>query len=172
MPSTSSRKWLRRGLIALVVVALGAATAWWLARPKPVAVTVAEVGRGTVESTVANTRAGTVEACQRTKLSTISGGRIEILAVKEGDHVRKGQMLMQLWNDDQRAEQVFARAQLDSARKRVAEACTMADLAQRELARQDDLFRQGFISSGALDTVRTEAQVRAAACASAKADVA
>ena len=172
MPSTSSRKWLRRGLIALVVVALGAATAWWLARPKPVAVTVAEVGRGTVESTVANTRAGTVEACQRTKLSTITGGRIEIMAVKEGDHVRKGQMLMQLWNDDQRAEQVFARAQLDSARKRVAEACTMADLAQRELARQDDLFRQGFISSGALDTVRTEAQVRAAACASAKADVA
>ena len=172
MPSTSSRKWLRRGLIALVVVALGAATAWWLARPKPVAVTVAVVGSGTVESTVANTRAGTVEACQRTKLSTISGGRIEILAVKEGDHVRKGQMLMQLWNDDQRAEQVFARAQLDSARKRVAEACTMADLAQRELARQDDLFRQGFISSGALDTVRTEAQVRAAACASAKADVA
>ena len=172
MPPTPSRKWLRRGLIILVIVALGAALAWWLTRPKPVAVTVAVVGSGTVESTVANTRAGTVEACQRTKLSTITGGRIEIMAVKEGDHVRKGQMLMQLWNDDQRAEQVFARAQLDSARKRVAEACTMADLAQRELARQDDLFRQGFISSGALDTVRTEAQVRAAACASAKADVA
>ena len=32
-----------------------------------------------------------MEACQRTKLSTIVGGRIELLNVKEGDRVRKGQ---------------------------------------------------------------------------------
>ena len=172
MPPTPSRKWLRRSLILVIVLAVAAGLAWWLARPQPVAVTVASVERGTVEATVANTRAGTVEACQRTKLSTISGGRIEILAVKEGDHVRKGQLLMQLWNDDQQAEQVFARAQRDTARKRVTEACTMADLAQRELVRQDDLFKQGFISSARLDTVRTEAEARAAACATAKADVA
>lgn len=172
MPSTPSRKWLRRSLLLVVVLALAAGLVWWLARPQPVAVTVAGVERGTVEATVANTRAGTVEACQRTKLSTISGGRIEIMAVKEGDHVRKGQLLMQLWNDDQQAEQAFARAQRDTARKRVAEACTMADLAQRELARQDDLFKQGFISSARLDTVRTEAEMRAAACATAKSDVA
>ena len=172
MPPTPSRKWLRRSLILVIVLAVAAGLAWWLARPQPVAVTVASVERGTVEATVANTRAGTVEACQRTKLSTISGGRIEIMAVKEGDHVRKGQLLMQLWNDDQQAEQVFARAQRDTARKRVTEACTMADLAQRELVRQDDLFKQGFISSARLDTVRTEAEARAAACATAKADVA
>ena len=171
MPPTPSRKWLRRSLVLVVVLALGAALVWWLARPQPVAVTVAGVERGTVEATVANTRAGTVEACQRTKLSTISGGRIEILAVKEGDHVRKGQLLMQLWNDDQQAEQAFARAQRDTAKKRVAEACAMAALAQRELVRQDGLFNQGFISSARLDTVRTEAEARAAACATAKADV-
>ena len=61
---------------------------WWLGRPKPVGVLTASVGRGTVEATVANTRAGTVEACQRTQLSTIAGGRIEVLAVKEGDKVQ------------------------------------------------------------------------------------
>lgn len=172
VPPTPPRKWLRRSLILSILLVVAAGLAWWLARPKPVEVTVATVGRGTVETTVANTRAGTVEACQRTKLSTISGGRIEILAVKEGDHVRKGQLLMQLWSDDQQAEQVFARAQRDTARKRVAEACAMADLAQRDLVRQDDLFKQGFISSARLDTVRTEAEARAAACATAKADVA
>jgi hypothetical protein len=47
---------------------------WWLSRPKPVAVVLKEIERGLVESTIANTRAGTVEACQRTRLSTISGG--------------------------------------------------------------------------------------------------
>ena len=172
MPDRSSRSWLRRGLILVVLLALAGGLAWWLARPKPVAVLVATVARGTVEATVANTRAGTVEACQRTKLSTIAGGRIEILAVKEGDFVRKGQLLMQLWNDDQQAEQAFAAAQLDTARKRVAEACTMADLAQRELVRQDELFKQGFISAGRLDTLRAEADARAAGCATAKSDVA
>ena len=165
------RKWLRRGLIALAVVALAAALLRWLGRPEPVAVLVATVGRGTVEATVANTRAGTVDACLRTRLSTISGGRIEVMAVKEGDRVRKGQLLMRLWSDDQQAEQVFARAQLDTTRKRVAEACSMSELAQREVARQDELFKQGFVSDGRLDTVRAEAQARAAGCATAKADI-
>ena len=75
-------------MIVLLLLALGGALVWWLGRPKPVAVLTASVGRGTVEATVANTRAGTVEACQRTKLSTIAGGRIEVLAVKEGDKVQ------------------------------------------------------------------------------------
>ncbi len=172
MPPSPSRQWLRRGLILLVVLAVLAALLWWLGRPKPVPVLTTTVARGTVEATVANTRAGTVEACQRTRLSTISGGRISVLAVKEGDRVRKGQMLMQLWNEDQQAEQVLAQAQLETSRKRVAEACTMADQARRELARQEGLFKQGFVSEGRLDTVRAEADTRAASCATAKADVA
>jgi HlyD family secretion protein len=130
------------------------------------------VGRGTVEASVANTRAGTVEACQRTKLSTIAGGRIELLAVKEGDKVRKGQLLMRLWNDDLRAEQAYARAQLETARRRISEACTLAELAQRDFKRQEQLFRQGFISDGALDNLRTQADARVAVCNTAKSDVA
>ncbi len=172
MPETAARKWLRRALITLLLTALAAALLWWLGRPKPVPVLSETVSRGTVEATVANTRAGTVEACQRTRLSTIAGGRIEVLAVKEGDRVRKGQLLMRLWSDDQQAEQAYARAQLDTTRKRVAEACTMADLAQRELQRQQQLFQQGFISEGGLDTVRAQADARSAACATARADVA
>jgi HlyD family secretion protein len=172
MPETATRKWLRRLLIAVPVLAAAAAALWWLGRPKPVPVLTDVVARGSVEATVANTRAGTVEACQRTKLSTIAGGRIELLAVKEGDQVKKGQLLMRLWNDDQRAEQVYAGTQLETARRRVAEACTLADLAQREFKRQEQLFAQGFISEGALDTLRSQADARVAACATARSDVA
>lgn len=172
MNQAPSRKWLRRSLVLLGLLAIGAPLLWWLGRPEPVRVLTTAVARGSVEATVANTRAGTVEACQRTRLSTISGGRIAVLAVKEGDRVRKGQLLMQLWNDDQQAEQAFARAQLETSRRRVAEACTMADQAQRELARQQGLFKQGFVSEGRLDAVRAEADTRAAACATTKADVA
>ena len=172
MPERAVRPWIRRALIALGLPALAAAAVWWLGRPKPVPVLVETVSRGSVEASVANTRAGTVEACQRTRLSTIAGGRIEVLAVKEGDRVKKGQLLMRLWSDDQRAEKAYARAQLETARKRVAEACTLAGLARRELQRQQQLFEQGFISEGGLDTVRAQADARSAACATARSDVA
>ncbi len=163
--------WIRRTLYVLALVAVIAAVVWWFGRPKPVAVVLAEVGRGTVEATIANTRAGTVEACQRTKLSPISGGRIEVLAVKEGDRVKKGQLLMQLWNDDQQAQIAVAAAQLETARTRVVEVCTLADSAEREVERQTELHAKGFVSANAIDNARAQADARRAACVTARADI-
>ncbi len=162
---------LFRLLILLVVLAaLGAAIAW-MGRPKPIGVAVKDVERGRVESSIANTRAGSVEACQRTKLSTIMGGRIEYLGVKEGDRVKKGQLLLKLWNDDQKAQQSLAEAQTELSRRRVVEACTVAATASREAERTARLRQQGFVSESREDQARSEADARNAACATAKADV-
>ena len=163
---------IRRSLIAIAIVATLAGAVWWIGRPKPIAVTVKEIDRGIVESSIANTRAGTVDACQRTKLSTIMGGRIEVLAVKEGDRVQKGQLLMKLWNDDQQAQSTLALAQVATARLRVTEACSQAANAEREARRQSALREKGFVSGSREETARTEAQARRASCAAAKADVA
>ncbi|MGE5336457.1 MAG: efflux RND transporter periplasmic adaptor subunit [Gemmatimonadota bacterium] len=163
--------WLRRGLIAAGVVAVLAAVVWWIGRPKPIAVVLTEVGRGKVESTIANTRAGEVDACLRAKMSTISGGRIVALPVKEGDKVKKGQLLMQLWSDDILAQGKVAQAQAESARKRVVEACTLADSAEREVARQTELYQKGFVSINAIDTARASADAKRASCQTARADV-
>lgn len=163
---------IRRSLIALSIIAVIAAAFWWIGRPKPIAVAVKEIDRGKVESSIANTRAGTVDACQRTKLSTIMGGRIEVLAVKEGDRVQKGQLLMKLWNDDQQAQSTLAMAQVVTARQRVTEACAQATNAEREAQRQGALREKGFVSSSREESARTEAQARRASCNAAKADVA
>ncbi|WP_313953848.1 efflux RND transporter periplasmic adaptor subunit, partial [Accumulibacter sp.] len=162
---------IRRLLVALLVVALIAGAVWWITRPKPVAVVLRQIERGLVESTIANTRAGTVEACQRTKLSPIVGGRIELLAVKEGDRVSKGQLLMKLWNDDQQAQSAWYVAQVATARQRVSEACAVAANAEREAERQTSLRAQGFVSSAKEETARSEAKARRAGCAAAQADV-
>lgn len=162
---------LRRVLPALVLVALAGGGFYWSTRAKPVAVVLKIVDRGNVESTVVNTRAGTVDACQRTKLSTILGGRIEVLAVKQGDYVKKGQLLMKLWNDDQQAQQKLAEASLASAQQHVNEICTSAARAARDATRQGNLRAKGFISEAGEDTVRTEAEVRKASCEAARADV-
>ena len=55
-----------------------------------------------MRATVSNTRAGTVDACSRARLAPIMGGQIASLPVSEGDAVEKGQILLELWNDDLR----------------------------------------------------------------------
>ena len=162
----------RRIAIILLLVAAGAAFFWWIGRPKPIAVTLREIDRGKVEASIANTRAGTVEACQRTKLSTIVGGRIEALTVKEGDRVKKGQLLIKLWNDDQQAQSTLAQAQVLTARQRVNEACALAANAEREAQRQSALRDKGFVSSSREESARTEAQAKRAGCEASRADVA
>jgi HlyD family secretion protein len=163
---------LRRILPAVLVVLLIAGGLWWLSRPKPVAVVLKPVERGLVEMSIVNTRAGTIEACQRTKLSPIMGGRIEILAVREGDKVKKGQLLMKLWNDDQKAQQTLAERQSKLSSQRLAEVCTTASSAEREAKRQAELRAKGYVSEAREDAARTEALVKRAACETARADVA
>jgi HlyD family secretion protein len=171
MAASSSFRIGRWLLLGLLVLAIGGAL-FWFTRPKPVAVVLKTVERGTVESSIVNTRAGSVEACQRTKLSTIMGGRIEYLGVKEGDHVKKGQLLLKLWNDDQRAQQTLAEKQREMSSRRVNEVCTAASSAEREAKRQADLRKKGFVSEAREDAARTEAEVKRAACETSRADVA
>ncbi|MFA6178584.1 MAG: efflux RND transporter periplasmic adaptor subunit [Candidatus Methylopumilus sp.] len=162
---------MRRILIILVsITAIGFAF-WWFTRTQPITVALVDVARGKVEASVANTRAGSVEACQRTRLSPISGGRIAYLGIKKGDHVKKGQVLLRLWNEDQQAQSSFAQTQVASSRSRIAEVCATADNAEREAARMSKLRARGFISEGGEEKTRYEAVSRRAACNAARADV-
>ena len=162
---------LRRVLPALLLVAVIIGGFLWTTRAKPVVVVLKTVDRGNVESTVVNTRAGTVEACLRTRLSTIMGGRIEFLGVKEGDKVKKGQLLLKLWNDDQKAQQTLAEAQRASSTQRVKEVCTTAASSLREAERQTSLRARGYVSEAREDAARSEADARRAACDTARADI-
>ncbi|ACR02070.1 efflux RND transporter periplasmic adaptor subunit [Thauera aminoaromatica] len=162
----------RRLFVLALVAALVGAGIWWMTRPQPIEVAVHEVARGTVEATLTNTRAGEVEACQRAKMATIAGGRIEWLGVEEGDRVEAGQVLMRLWHGDLDARAAVVRAQLATARQRVQEACAVAANAEREAARQAQLVKRGFVSASAEERARTEARARRAACDTAQADIA
>lgn len=167
--------WIKNNLRGLLLFAALTATAvagiWHFTRPEILPVTVATVGRGTVEATVANTRAGTVKACRRARLAPQSGGQISRLLVREGDRVVAGQVLLELWNVDLAAQEKLARKQLTSARARIQEACTMAAQFEREAERSRQLRAKGFISDARLDQAQAEARARGAACDAARADV-
>lgn len=167
MNGSSAARWLLRFLVVAALLAV-AAYAWHASRPAPIAVVLATAGSGRVETTVANTRAGSVSACRRAKLATPLGGRIEKLAVREGDRVKEGQLLLVLWNDDLVARERVSREQLDSAAARVREACLLADNAAREAARTRQLRDKGFVSEDRVDRTESEAKSRQAGCESSR----
>ena len=160
---------LRRGLIAAAVLAVLAGLTFSLTRPKPVAVVVAAVDHGRVETTVANTRAGSVTACRRAKLAPPLGGRIDRLLVREGDRVKAGQALVELWNDDLAARERISVEQRGSAQAHVREACLVADTARRNAERTRALRDKGFVSEERVDQAESEARAKQAGCESARA---
>ena len=159
-------KWRTIGIIA-VLAAAGAGAALWAGRPKPIVVEVVEVGRGVVAETVTNTRAGTGKACQRAKLAPPGGGQIARLPVKKGDHVQAGQVLLELWNDDIRAELAVTERDAAAARARRDEACISARVARRESDRLASLVERKLVSAELADRAAGEAEAREAACQAA-----
>lgn len=168
MPTT---KTLVRLLIVVVILGVSGYAIWLSTRPEPIEVELATIKRGTVESTVVNTRAGTITACRRAKLAPASGGQIVKLLVKEGDRVEKGQVLLELWNTDLAAQRDLARRQLATAEGRRREACVLAENARREAERTRQLADRGFVSSQGRENADAEARARQANCDATESDV-
>ena len=158
-----------RWLVLVLVIAAVAGIIWYLTRPEPVEVVLKSVDRGTVERTVANTRAGTVKACRRAKLSPSIGGQISKLPIQEGDRVKKGDLLIEIWNKDLLAEIKLVESEVKAARARARAACLNADVAQREANRLVKLRDKGALSEEKTDKAVTEAKALRADCEAAKA---
>jgi HlyD family secretion protein len=152
----------------MAAVALVVAGIWWTRRPQPVRVAVATVEQGTVTATVANTRAGTVDACNRAKLAPAMGGQIADLPVKKGQQVAAGQVLLELWNADQRARVVQAERDAVATRSRAREVCVTADVMARNADRIRRLRADNLVSEGDADKATGDADASAAGCAAAR----
>ncbi|GAB4350306.1 MAG: efflux RND transporter periplasmic adaptor subunit [Gammaproteobacteria bacterium] len=159
---------VRHLIVLLVIVAAALAAYWWVSRPKPIPVLLHTLSRGPVQSTVANTRAGTVKACQRARLSPTTGGQVKWLAVREGDRVEKGQLLLELWNEDLAAQVLLARRDEIAAVAKADEICLQAEVADREAKRLVKLKTENLVSEDQVDRAVTDARARRAGCRAAR----
>jgi len=141
---------------------------WYGSQPEPVSVLVKSAEKGTVEQTVANTRAGTVKACRRARLSPSIGGQIAVLDVHEGDRVKADKLLLELWNKDLMAEISLKESEAKAAKANSRAICLQADEAQREADRLAKLKRRGVISIESIDKSNTAAKSQRANCESAR----
>lgn len=158
-------------LVSVAIVALLVVGFKFLTRPKPVAVVVAPVEAGRVETTVANTRAGSVAACRRAKIAPSAPGHIATLPVKKGQRVKQGELLLELWNQDLAARERLAREQFETAKAHVVEACQLASAAVSEAKQQRALRDKGFVSDERVIRAEAQAKSNQATCQSARTQV-
>ncbi|KEA64820.1 putative Co/Zn/Cd efflux system membrane fusion protein [Marinobacterium lacunae] len=155
---------MKRALILIFVALPIAAGIWYMNRPAPLSVPLSPVGTGPVEVIAANSRAGTIRACERSRLSMPQGGRVETLFVDEGDRVKTGQLLLKLYDDEQQALVAQADANLAAARLEKQRACTLADFNRRELKRSQSLAERNLVSDEQLDRLANAARLSAIDC--------
>jgi len=139
-------RWFRgRARVVVVFVMVLSAIGLFAARAykKPLDVPVMTVSRGRFETYVQDT--GKVQAAEEAVVYAPLGGRVEKMAVKVGDLVKRGQPVAYLTQD----QEAVARAGLTKAQVRVAEARRAEEAARR-------LFQQGAISENDYNRARAE----------------
>ena len=166
----SKRTKIILGLVGGVVV-VGALTAFIRGKDKDVPrVTTAKVEKMDLVSKV--TANGKIQARRKVDLSALVMGQIVNLAVKEGDKVKKGQLLLQIDRAQLAAQAQGAEASLAAMRNDLEAARATAEQAKRDYDRANANFKGKILSEAELQKARAAydtAQANLAATESAHA---
>jgi HlyD family secretion protein len=115
-PSRKRRTWLTLGVLAvLAVIPI-------FTRPGPLKIHTTTVERGPIRSLISTN--GKVEPIRYFEAHSPVATTVKRLLVKEGDHVRQGQLLLQLDDADLRSQAARAQAQITAAQAKEAEVNT------------------------------------------------
>lgn len=115
---------------------------------------------------------GRVQPVVSVDISSNVTGRVEHLAVREGDRVRRGQLLLTLDDTRLRSEVDQYEAMLSAAGSQLTLAEARRDLAAQVLKRREDLFEGGLLSSEELESARVDLRVNQAQVAAQRDEIA
>jgi HlyD family secretion protein len=163
------KTWIWIGLAVIVLVAIVVANMAGQANKKGVPVQLARIR---VEDITSRVRApGKIEPKTQVKISADIMGKVTNLAVKEGDHVRKGQLLLQLDPTQRQADLSQARAALASALARKHEADATFKVAESNHTRQRSLYEQKLLSNAEWDNATSAYEAARSAAQTAAEEV-
>ncbi len=162
------RQWLLRLLIPIGIAAV--AVWFWFFRTDPVPVRVAVVERARVESSITNSKAGTIKARRRAQLSAEVGGRVVATLKRTGERVKRDEVIVKLNDATPRAQLTLAQESLRVADAARRQACIARDRALRELNRKRNLAKGKIISEDLLDSLESAHEAAAASCVAVTAE--
>ncbi|WFP49076.1 efflux RND transporter periplasmic adaptor subunit [Methylomonas sp. EFPC3] len=158
----------KRNLIILAALLSAGIAFIYARRPPLLEVETYTLAEGEVRASVSNTRVGTVKACRRAYLAPATGGQVAALHVKEGAKVGQGQVLLEVWNRDLKAQVALQKAQIAASRASAEQTCQLAGGAEREAARMTKLRqRNNVVSEEQVDKSQTGGKSQRAACGAA-----
>lgn len=157
--------------VVLVLIVFGFVLRATLFAPDPIEVRIGPVERGVVESTVTNSKAGTVEARRRSRIAAEIGGRVIEIVHREGARVVAGEPLVRLSRVSQVARLDLANQGVAVGLSRLEDACLMRDRASRELKRTQRLAANNVASEDRLDALQYSYDSARVACETAKAEL-
>ena len=159
-------------LLLGILVFIAAAVYYFTRTPERISVTQYKVTKGEVKSSISNTRVGTIKACRRAYLAPAIGGNVARLFVKEGDVVKHQQLLLEVWNDDLKAQLKLQKAQIKANKALARQACEIAAGLERDSKRLVRLKKYDrIISEEQLDRAATKARASRAQCTAARAAI-
>ncbi|MGH7413097.1 MAG: efflux RND transporter periplasmic adaptor subunit [Candidatus Rokuibacteriota bacterium] len=148
------RRRTRLYVVAALVLLLLAAGLWFgffRARPPVVQTAVARAaGHGPAAGSVLDA-SGYVTARRQATVSAKITGKVAEVLIEEGMRVREGAVLARLDDTEARARVDLARAQLAAARAELAEVRAQLQQAERDHARQQELYDRQLVSPQSLD---------------------
>jgi HlyD family secretion protein len=149
-------------ILGLIAVAIAAVVVVSLKRggDKGTPVTLAVVKTGSITGKVSGP--GKVDPEASVNISAHIPGKITRLAVREGDTVQKGQLLLELDRTQYEARVQQSRAYIDAQQAQVELARAQSEKAQLDLKRVEDLHQRGLASDQELDLGRTTNRVQVA----------
>jgi macrolide-specific efflux system membrane fusion protein len=165
----SRRLWI---ILAFVALALAAGVYYWQQQKAKAAlpdVLTAPVARGTLEDAVL--ASGTIEATKLINVGAQVSGQVKRLYVKLGDSVKQGQLVAEIDSATQNNSVKDAEAQLAAAKAALASKQATFGKAERDLAQQQALAKQGFIAQSALVQFQTSLDTARADVAAAQAQI-
>ncbi len=159
-------------LAVLLLLLSGIALRFTIFAPDPIEVRIEPVERGVVESTVTNSKAGTVEARRRSRLAAETGGRVIEIAHREGALVEAGTPLVRLSAVSHIAQLDLANQGVAVGLSRLEDACLLRDRAGRELKRTQRLAANNVASEDRLDALQYSFDSARVACERSRAELA
>src|SRR5215470_10050354 len=154
-------------LIAVAVVLVGAAVVaanLWYTRTPATTVTVEPIKTRDLEAIVS--ASGKIQPKRLVNISADTSGRVVNLAVNEGDRIKKGQFLLQIDPkslrtrvDSGTASLQAAEGSLDQLKQSVETARAQLDQAQKNAARQKDLWNQQLTTRETLEKADNDVAV-------------
>ena len=147
--TTRTKRFLLIGIIAVITALI----VFLFYRRNIIEVQVFVVKKGPIERTITGVSSGTVEPLRRVKLQPLLPLKVKEVNFREGDRVRKGDIIVKLDDAESIIRLDLRKAALRSAEFRLHEIGERHKLAKQNYERSKPLFEEGLMPDSRFDDV-------------------